>query len=132
MYAEWAERFRVLGDPTRLRMLSLLAVRDACVCELVELLPVSQPAVSQHLRRLKQAGLVDDYRHKPWTFYHLRSDMPSPIAAWVRALPRDEQDVAWLETHHVGSTCAVLDRPSEEGRAPVGTVPMDRYEGGDH
>ncbi|PSR20470.1 MAG: hypothetical protein C7B45_14725 [Sulfobacillus acidophilus] len=55
--AEWVERFRVLGDATRLRILGLLGVRDACVCELVELLPVSQPAVSQHLRRLRQAAL---------------------------------------------------------------------------
>jgi len=125
---EWAERFRVLGDPTRLRILSLLVVRYACVCELVELLPISQPAVSQHLRRLKQAGLVEEYRHKSWTFYQPRSDMPSPIAAWVRALLVDDEDVQWLETYHVASTCAVLDRPAEESLAPVGTgrIPMDR------
>jgi ArsR family transcriptional regulator len=120
VYAEWAERFRVLGDETRLRILSLLKVRDACVCELVELLPVSQPAVSQHLRRLKQAGLVDEYRHKSWTFYHLRPDMPDSVATWVHALPADPADVAWLQTHHVGLTCAVLEPPGEPV-VPVGS-----------
>ncbi|MGC8487834.1 MAG: ArsR/SmtB family transcription factor [Clostridia bacterium] len=119
MHARWAELFRVLGDATRLRILSLLGVREACVCELVELLPVSQPAVSQHLRRLKQAGLVDERRQKSWTFYHLRSDMPDPIATWLRTLPADPSDVAWLQTHHVGLSCAVLE--SSESMATVGT-----------
>lgn len=105
MYIEWAERFRVLGDATRLRILSLLSVRDACVCELVELLPISQPAVSQHLRKLKQAGLVDEYRRKSWVFYRLRTDMPSYIADWIQELRADDRDIAWLTTHQVGTLC---------------------------
>lgn len=108
MYGEWAERFRVLGDPTRLRILRLLSVRDACVCELVELLPVSQPAVSQHLRRLKQAGLVEEYRHKAWTFYRLRRDMPPRIWEWLNDLAVDAEDAGWLRTHHVDKTCEGL------------------------
>lgn len=109
MYDDWAERFRALGDTTRLRILSLLSVRDACVCELVELLPIRQPAVSQHLRKLKQAGLVDEYRQKSWTFYRLRADMPLHIADWVRELKADESDVLWLQTHHVGALCTNRD-----------------------
>lgn len=105
MYIEWAERFRVLGDATRLRILSLLSVRDACVCELVELLPISQPAVSQHLRKLKQAALVDEYRRKSWVFYRLRTDMPSYIADWIQELRADDRDIAWLTTHQVGTLC---------------------------
>lgn len=113
MYEERAERLRVLGDPTRLHILSLLAVRDACVCELVELLPVSQPAVSQHLRKLKHAGLVRDYRDKSWMFYALRRDVPPVIAAILQDLPIPESDAAWLQSHHVGLSCAVLEAPSE-------------------
>lgn len=88
LFADWAERFRVLGDATRLRIL-------ACVCELVELLHVSQPAVSQHLRRLTQAALVTEYRQKAWTYYRLRTE-----------------DAAWLHSHHVGLSCAVMDPSS--------------------
>lgn len=113
MYSEWAERFRVLGDATRLRILSLLSVRDACVCELVDLLPVSQPAVSQHLRRLKQAGFVEEYRQKSWTYYHLRADMPPSIATWLRTLEVDDRDAMWLTTHQVGATCVVKEPLSE-------------------
>ncbi len=50
---------KALGHPTRIRILKLLMARTACVCgELVEMLPVSQSTVSEHLRVLKQAGLV--------------------------------------------------------------------------
>ncbi len=105
MYTEWAERFRVLGDVTRLRILSLLTVRDACVCEIVALLPISQPAVSQHLRKLRQAGLVEEYRQKSWKFYRLRSDMPASVADWIRDLNVEDSDATWLNTHQVGMLC---------------------------
>lgn len=114
MYSEWAERFRVLGDSTRLKILGLLSVRDACVCELVDLLPISQPAVSQHLRRLKQVGFVEEYRQKSWMYYHLRADIPPLIAEWVRTLEVDNQDALWLATHQVGITCTVTQPLSEE------------------
>ena len=90
-------------------------MRDACVCELVELLPVSQPAVSQHLRRLKQAGLVAEYRQKAWTYYRLRTDLPPAMAACLAALPEDAEDAAWLHSHHVGLSCAVMGPTSSAG-----------------
>lgn len=106
MYPEWTERFRALGDDTRLRILSLLSVRDACVCELVALLPVSQPAVSQHLRKLKQAGFVREYRQKSWVFYALREDLPAPVSMFLQDLAVDAQDAEWLHTHQVAVSCA--------------------------
>ena len=105
MYEDWAEQFRVLGDATRLRILALLRVREACVCELAALLPVSQPAVSQHLRRLRQAGLVAVRRQQAWTFYRLRPDMPNHLREWLADVPVDAHDVEWLSTHHVGESC---------------------------
>jgi ArsR family transcriptional regulator len=124
MFEEWADRFRVLGDATRLRILRLLSVRDACVCELVALLPVSQPAVSQHLRRLKQAGLVTEYRHKAWTFYRLRPDIPAPVAACLAILRVDDQEAAWLRGHRVDVACDTLTGPAAGGTggpaAPLG------------
>ena len=117
MYEEWAERWRVLGDPTRLHILRLLSVRDACVCELVELLPVTQPAVSQHLRKLKYAGFVQDYRDKSWMFYGLREDLPPIVRTLLEELPVSEAEAAWLQSHQVGSSCTVLPAASNSHAA---------------
>ena len=108
MYETRAELFRALGDPTRLRILALLRIRQACVCELVELLPVSQPAVSQHLRKLKQVGLVSERRQKYWTYYALRDDLPPAVTELVRDLPRVPDQEEWLSAHRVDSVCPTL------------------------
>lgn len=52
--------FKALGEPTRLMILRMLAEQDLCVCDLEEVLQISQPRVSQHLKVLKQAGLVQE------------------------------------------------------------------------
>lgn len=54
--------FKALGEPTRLRILRLLAEQELCVCDLEEILQISQPRVSQHLKVLKQTGLVNERR----------------------------------------------------------------------
>ncbi|HUW63393.1 MAG TPA: metalloregulator ArsR/SmtB family transcription factor [Spirochaetia bacterium] len=82
-----AATFRVLGDPTRLEMLGLLQVRDICVCEFVELFGRSQPAISQHLHRLKEAGLVTAHRRGMWVLYRLAEDLPPLVTAALAALP---------------------------------------------
>ena len=108
LYEQEMELFRALGDATRLQILGLLRVRQACVCELVELVPVSQPAVSQHLRKLKQVGLVGEQREKQWTFYQLRDDVSPVIAEIIRTLPHLPEAEAWLLTHRVDTTCSVV------------------------
>ena len=61
--------FKTLSDPTRLRLLNLLACGETCVCELTDTLAVVQPKVSRHLARLKRAGLVDARRNGKWIHY---------------------------------------------------------------
>ena len=61
--------FRTLADPTRLRLLNLLACGETCVCELTDTLRVVQPKVSRHLAQLKRAGLVDAKRNGKWMHY---------------------------------------------------------------
>ncbi len=61
---ELAERLRALGEPTRLKILQLLHERELCVCEIAEALQMSQPRVSQHLKVLRLAGLVDERKVK--------------------------------------------------------------------
>jgi ArsR family transcriptional regulator len=60
---------KALADPTRLKLLKLVLQEELCVCELVDLLQISQPAVSQHLAKLKAAGLVRERRAGMWTYY---------------------------------------------------------------
>jgi ArsR family transcriptional regulator, arsenate/arsenite/antimonite-responsive transcriptional repressor len=61
--------FKTLADPTRLRLLNLLACGETCVCELTDTLRVVQPKVSRHLAHLKRAGLVEARRNGKWTHY---------------------------------------------------------------
>ena len=53
---------KALGEPTRLKILRLLAIRPMYVCELNVVLDMSQPRISQHLRVLKEAGLLGETR----------------------------------------------------------------------
>src|SRR5262245_23303460 len=67
-----ARQLKVLADPARLRMLSILLDSDdgqACTCDLVGPLRLSQPTVTHHLLRLAEAGIVQGKRQGRWTYY---------------------------------------------------------------
>ena len=69
-----AAALRVIADPTRLRLLSMLATAErseACVCDLTPALGVGQPTVSHHLRVLTDAGLVEREQRGRWAFFRL-------------------------------------------------------------
>ncbi len=66
--------FKGFADPTRLRVLNALAAGELCVCDLVELLGMPQPAVSRHLAYLRRMGLVSATRE--WKFAHYRLTEP--------------------------------------------------------
>jgi ArsR family transcriptional regulator len=63
--------FRAFSDRTRLRILNLLRGGQTCVCDLVEVLEVSQPKVSRHLAYLRRAGLVTARKDGLWMHYRL-------------------------------------------------------------
>lgn len=67
--------FKAFADPTRLRILSLLAAGELCVCDIVEILGIPQPTVSRHLAALRAAGLVAVTRE--WKFAHYRLAEPA-------------------------------------------------------
>ena len=72
-----AAAFKVIADPARLRLLSLLASKpgaEACVCDLVEPLGLSQPTVSHHLKLLYEAGLLAREKRGLWVYYRLIPD----------------------------------------------------------
>ncbi len=67
----------MLGDPTRVRLLSLIAATaggEACICNLTEPVGLSQPTVSHHMRRLVEAGLVTREQRGKWAYYAVVED----------------------------------------------------------
>ncbi len=70
-----APMFKALGDPVRLRLMSLIASRaEACVCDLTDAFDVSAPTISHHLKVLREAGLVDGERRGTWVWYRARPE----------------------------------------------------------
>jgi DNA-binding transcriptional ArsR family regulator len=83
--AAYEEAFDALGDATRRRILELLRDGPRAVGELVRELPVSQPAVSQHLKVLKQAGLVVDRPVGARRVYQLAPEGLAELQAYLQA-----------------------------------------------
>ncbi len=69
-----AERLKAMAEPTRLKILKMLSQEEMCVCEIIEGLHLSQPAVSHHLKILRQAELISDRKEGKWIFYSLNRE----------------------------------------------------------
>ncbi|AYG78565.1 Arsenic resistance transcriptional regulator ArsR1 [Streptomyces hundungensis] len=81
---ELAKVFKALGDPVRLRLLSMIASQEdgeICVCDLTPAFDLSQPTISHHLKLLKQAGLIDSERRGTWVYYRPLPAMTDKLAA---------------------------------------------------
>lgn len=79
-----AGAFKVLADPVRLRLLSLIAsTEEACACDLVEPLERSQPTISHHLTVLTEAGLLTREKRGKWAWYRV---VPERVAVLRDAL----------------------------------------------
>ena len=76
----------IVVEPTRWRIVQMLAREELCVCHLVEELGLPQPLVSHHLRALRDAELVETSRHRYWTYYRLRPESLRRIADELRLL----------------------------------------------
>jgi ArsR family transcriptional regulator len=76
---------KALGDPIRLQLVDVLRKHagKVCVCELVPLFDVSQPTLSHHLKKLRDAGIVDSERRGLWAYYYVRPDALQELTAWL-------------------------------------------------
>lgn len=77
---------KALADENRLRIIMMVRNREACVCQIVEVLGNAPSTVSKHLSILKGAGLIDSYKQGRWIYYHLpkqRSEVVDNALNWV-------------------------------------------------
>ncbi|HMD59243.1 MAG TPA: metalloregulator ArsR/SmtB family transcription factor [Steroidobacteraceae bacterium] len=79
----YGEALRCLGDPTRRRVFERLRAGPQSVAVLAKGLPVSRPAVSQHLKALKEAGLVSDRSDGARRVYYIDPDGLGPLRRWI-------------------------------------------------
>jgi ArsR family transcriptional regulator, arsenate/arsenite/antimonite-responsive transcriptional repressor len=78
---ELARVFKALGDPVRLRLLSLIASHaggEACVCDLTDAFDLTGPTISHHLKVLREAGIIDGERRGTWIYYRV---LPTTLQA---------------------------------------------------
>jgi ArsR family transcriptional regulator len=89
-----AEHFKALADPTRLKLLDILLSHKQvlCVCAIAEKLGVSQPAVSQHLKILKNAGLVKGKRHGYHVHYTINAQALASFKEHLEKMHRKAAD----------------------------------------
>ena len=80
-----AEVAKALGDPVRLQLVDVLRKHagKVCVCELVPLFDISQPTLSFHLKKLRDAGIVDSERRGLWAYYYVLPDALEELTAWL-------------------------------------------------
>lgn len=106
-WEEQAEVLKVLGDKTRLQMMAFMMHHEMCVCEFVDIFSISQPAVSQHVRRLKSAKLIRERRQGLWVFYSIHETSETYI--WVKPiieqLPDMHSQIKQLEQRGVRVSC---------------------------
>lgn len=79
-----APMFKALGDPVRLRLLSLIASHaggEVCVCDLTAPFDLTGPTISHHLKVLREAGLIDCQRRGTWVYYWLQPGVLPRLAA---------------------------------------------------
>src|ERR1700738_3877311 len=76
--------FRALADPTRLRLINLMAEQEICVCYFIEVIGAPQPKISRHLAYLRRAGIVAARREGKWMHYRLIIPAESHAAAILK------------------------------------------------
>jgi ArsR family transcriptional regulator len=76
---------KALGDPVRMQLVDVLRKHagKVCVCELVPLFELSQPTISHHLKKLREAGVVGSERQGLWAYYYVNPDALEELNAWL-------------------------------------------------
>ncbi len=81
----WRRWQRPSADPIRVQLVDVLRAHagKVCVCELVPLFEISQPTLSHHLRRLREAGIVGVERRGLWAYYYVHPEAIEELSEWL-------------------------------------------------
>ena len=86
LVTDFAQTFRALADPKRLRILELLRKGERCVCDLTDALDAGQSLLSFHLKTLKDAGLVSDRREGRWAYYSINTEALEDLEEFIAGM----------------------------------------------
>ncbi|MEH7110625.1 ArsR/SmtB family transcription factor [Bacillus sp. JJ1764] len=102
-----ANVLKLLGDKTRLTMMAILKQRECCVCEFQEVFDTSQPSISQHLRKLKDAGLVKEERRGQWIYYslNLQNELYGLLLDILENVPNQNDKIKLIEDSNPTLRC---------------------------
>jgi ArsR family transcriptional regulator, arsenate/arsenite/antimonite-responsive transcriptional repressor len=102
-----ANILKLLGDKTRLTIVGILKQRECCVCEFLEVFDTSQPSISQHLRKLKDAGMVKEERRGQWIYYSLnqQSEIYGLIQDILEHVPDQTDKIKMIEKNNPTLRC---------------------------
>lgn len=105
-----------LSDPTRFKILRFLLERDLCVGALARELAISEPAVSQHLKKLRQCGLVRGEKRGYWVHYYVNTDILIQTADELKSLAELKRtDTDECCKRNAGGKCCCSARKSDDG-----------------
>lgn len=115
------EVLKALSDETRLRMISLLREGELCVCHITDILEITQTRASRHLKRLRDAGLVNDRQQAQWVHYSLTAGddhLIDEIVRTARITDPFRSDLIRLEERRSGYV-------TMDGMCPYGDIGDD-------
>ncbi|WP_442893085.1 ArsR/SmtB family transcription factor [Bacillus sp. 0102A] len=98
---------KILSDQTRLMMMKLFLEKEYCVCQLVDMFDTSQPAISQHLRKLKNAGFVNEDRRGQWRYYSINQSCPEfDTLQWVlHRIDQEDELLLHIKQRETQASC---------------------------
>ncbi|MFP3666176.1 metalloregulator ArsR/SmtB family transcription factor [Priestia sp. SIMBA_032] len=102
-----AHILKLLGDKTRLSMVKLIESNECCVCEFVDIYQASQPSISQHLRKLRDAELVKERRKGQRVFYSLNKESQyyEFVLGILESVPSQDERLKELEKQGLRISC---------------------------
>ncbi|QMT17916.1 winged helix-turn-helix transcriptional regulator [Planococcus maritimus] len=97
-YQQMGQSLKAISDENRMLILKYLSKEALCICEFTELLDMSQPAISQHMRKLKQAQWICEEKRGRWTIWSLNKEhgLFDVLVTLLAMLPEPERTVESL------------------------------------
>jgi len=84
------QQLKALADKNRLTLLACMKNGEVCVCDFVEVLGISQPAVSQQLKKLKDAGIILERKEGTWKYYRIAEQLSPVVEAVINELEAED------------------------------------------